>query len=233
MQDMLSELCKSWPSRWDEYVAAACWIKRTMPDPSLPSVMTPFQLLFGRSPRTTLDMLVPQMDDTVLVPQMDDTEATCGLSNYIEKRRHNMREVAEALEKLHEDKEVARQRRNAGISRPSTGVNVAEGDLVLARESDNAFFRHEMESKLVHEKWTGPWTVAKVVFKSLSAVIEMEGRKKRIRTVSVASLKPFYRRPSNLRHPIGDEFAQIAWDADLGLERRLGCSGPDVHTDRA
>ena len=107
------------------------------------------------------------------------------------------------------------------------------GDLVLTRESDSALFQQGMGSKLVHEKWTGPWTVTKIVFKGLSAVMEMEGRKKRSRTVSVASLKPFYRRPSNLRHPIGDEFAQIAWDADLGLERRLGCSGPDVHTDRA
>ena len=65
---------------------------------SLPSAMTPFQLLFGRSPRITLD---------VLVPQMDDAEATGGLSNSIESRRHNMREVAEALKKLHEDKEAA------------------------------------------------------------------------------------------------------------------------------
>ena len=82
--DVLSELCKAWPTRWDEYVALACWIKRTMPDPSLPSAMTPFQLLFGRSPRTSLDMLVPQMDDT---------EATGGLENFIEGRRHNLREV--------------------------------------------------------------------------------------------------------------------------------------------
>ena len=50
--------------------------------------MTPFQLIFGRSPRTTRDMLVPQKDDT---------EAEGGLSNFIESRRHNMREVAEAL----------------------------------------------------------------------------------------------------------------------------------------
>ena len=74
-----------------------------MPDPLLPSTKTPFQLLFGRSPRTTLEMLVPQMDNV---------EATGGLSNSIESRRHNMREVAEAPKKFHEDKEVARQRHN-------------------------------------------------------------------------------------------------------------------------
>ena len=87
IQDVLSKICKTWPTRWDEYVAPACWIKRTMPDPSLPS-MTPFQLLFGRSPCTTLVMSVPQMDDT---------ETTGGLTNFIENRRHNMRDVAEAL----------------------------------------------------------------------------------------------------------------------------------------
>ena len=84
MQDVLSELCKAWPTRWDEYVAAACWIRRTTPDPALPSAMTSFQLLFGCSPRTTLDMLIPQMDVT---------EAAGGLSSFIENRRHNMQEV--------------------------------------------------------------------------------------------------------------------------------------------
>ena len=179
--------------------------------------MTPFQLLFGRSPRTTLD---------VWVPQMDDTDATVGLSNFIENRRHNMQEVAEALKKLHEDKEVARQRHNAGISRPSAEVNVAKGDIVLARESDSALFRQGMRSKLVHEKLTDSWTVTKIVFKGLSAVIEMDGRKKRSRSVSVASLKPFYRHSSDLRHPIGDEFAQIAWGADLGLKGDSVVSAP-------
>ena len=34
--NVLFELCKTWPTRWDEYVALACWIKRTMLDPSCP-----------------------------------------------------------------------------------------------------------------------------------------------------------------------------------------------------
>ena len=60
-----------------------------------------------------------------------------------------------------------------------------------------------MGSKLVHEKLTGPGTVPNVVFKGLSAGTEMEGRKNRSSTVSVALLKPFYRRSSDLRHLIG------------------------------
>ncbi|CAN0599800.1 unnamed protein product, partial [Laminaria digitata] len=40
--------------------------------------------------------------------------------------------------------------------------------------------------------WTGPWKVVDVVFEGLSVVIEMEGRVTRSRTVSTASMKPFY-----------------------------------------
>ena len=63
LQEMLAELCRAWPDRWDEYVASACWIKYTLPDSSLPSQMAAFELLFGRKPRTSLDSLVPLLDD--------------------------------------------------------------------------------------------------------------------------------------------------------------------------
>ena len=126
-QDVQPEICKTWPTRWKEYVALACLIKRIIPDPSLPSAVTPFQLLFGRSPRTTLD---------VLVPQMDGPETTGGLTNVIDNRRHNIREVAEAPKKIQESREKTRQRRNAKIRRPSSGARSVEGDLVLARESE-------------------------------------------------------------------------------------------------
>ena len=49
-----------------------------MLDPSLPSTITPFQLRFGRSARTTFGMLFPQMNDT---------EATGGLGYLIESLR--------------------------------------------------------------------------------------------------------------------------------------------------
>lgn len=64
MHDILSEICKSYPDRWDKYVQAACWIKRITPDPALPSSMTTFQVLSGRSPRTSLDTPVAQIDNT-------------------------------------------------------------------------------------------------------------------------------------------------------------------------
>ena len=113
------------------------------PRPALPSAMTPFQLLFDRRPRTTLDMLTPHMDDT---------EATGGLSHVIETRGRNMRGVAEAQRKIHKSNEVPRQRRNARISRSPPSVSVSEGDLVPARESDTSLFGQGMELKLVHTK---------------------------------------------------------------------------------
>lgn len=52
LQEVMSELRKSWPRIWDRYVLPACWIQRVTPDPSLPSSPTPFRLLFGRDART-------------------------------------------------------------------------------------------------------------------------------------------------------------------------------------
>ena len=119
-----------------------------MLDPSLSSTMTSCQLLFGCSPRTAFD---------VLVPQMDDTETTVGLSNFIENRRHNMREFAEEVKKIQESRVKTRQRRSMEIRRPSSGLGSVEDDLVLARESESSRFRQGMGPKLVYEKLTGSW----------------------------------------------------------------------------
>lgn len=55
------------------------------------------------------------------------------------------------------------------------------------------------------------------MIEGLSVVTEMGGRATRSRTVSTASLKPFYTRPSDLRHPMEYGFAQMTWGAGLGL----------------
>ena len=62
LQEVLSELCKSWPRIWDRYVLPACWIQRVTPDPSQPSSPTPFRLLFGRDTRIQLDSITPVVD---------------------------------------------------------------------------------------------------------------------------------------------------------------------------
>ena len=74
----MSELCRAWPDRWDECVAPAFWIKRTLPDSSLPSKMMAFKLLFGRKPRTSLDSLVSLLDDATQLRSLD---------NFVEQRK--------------------------------------------------------------------------------------------------------------------------------------------------
>ena len=54
----------------------------------------------------------------------------------------------------------------------------------------------------------------------------MGGRKTRTTTVFMASLKPFCRRSSDLRHPIEDDFAQIARGADVGLRGNSVAAAP-------
>ena len=46
-----------------------------------------------------------------------------------------LREEKLALEKRHRNKVLARQKANAQIARPSAGVSMKPGDLVLVRES--------------------------------------------------------------------------------------------------
>ena len=125
IQDVLSELCVPWPERWDEYVPPACWIKQSMPDPALPGNMSPFEILFGRKPRTSLD---------TLVPHMDDSEAAEGLDSFIEKRRQVLREVRQVLEKKLQSRIATRERVNAGIAKNIGGSNCATRRLSISEK---------------------------------------------------------------------------------------------------
>ena len=125
---MLAELYIAWPKRWDEYVSPACWIKRTLPDPTLPKNMTPFKLLFGRKLRISLD---------TLVPQIEATDRSGRLDNFVESRRQHFREVRLALEKRHSSKVKARLKANNRITRESAGNVGQTGDLVLVKESSS------------------------------------------------------------------------------------------------
>ena len=208
MLDMLEELCIAWPKRRDEYVAPACWIKHTLPDPTLPNNMTPFELLFGRKPRTSLD---------TLVPQIDATDRSGGLESFVESRRQNFREVWLALEKRHQSKVNARLKANEKITRESAGTRAQARNLVLVKESSSNIERNGSGGKLEHERWTGPWKIIKVLNAGLIIEVVMEGRSTRTRHVSPGGIKPFNIRPPDLRHPLADEFAQFAWSADFGL----------------
>lgn len=90
MQDVLSELCVSWPERWDEYGSPAFWIKCTSPDSNLSEYMFPFEILFGRKRQTSLGDLMPQMDGT---------ETSGGLDSFVQQRHQRLQEVHSDLEK--------------------------------------------------------------------------------------------------------------------------------------
>ncbi|CAM9973671.1 unnamed protein product [Choristocarpus tenellus] len=153
--ELLSELCVKWPDRWDEYVSPACWAQRTTPDLSDPLNPTSFRVLFGRDPRTQLDAVIPKLDGDVDVG---------GLDSFIEQRRQNFREVREVLERRMFAGQRQREKANALVARSSPGLGSKPGDLVLVKEADSSIYGEKLGQtrvgrKVVHERWTGPWTV--------------------------------------------------------------------------
>ena len=147
---MLAELRKAWPECWDEYVTPACWIKRTLPDSSLPSKMTSFELLFSRKPRASLESLAPLLDDAKQPGNLD---------NFVEQRKQKLLEVRKGLERRHAVRVATRKRVNATKNRSSIGVTVKAGNLVLVEEVRSTRNREGCGNKLHDGKYTASWTV--------------------------------------------------------------------------
>ena len=106
LHDVLGELCKTWPRRWDEYVQPALWIHRTTPDLRLPGKPTAFRLFFGRDTSTQLDATHPEIDGGDFRGGMHSYEADkC-------QAYKEVRDVQMALSK-------SRESRNAEIRRTS------------------------------------------------------------------------------------------------------------------
>ena len=147
LQEVLSELCKSWPRIWDRYVLPACWIQRVTPDPSLPSSPTPFRLLLGRDARTQLDSITPVVDGV---------EYKGGLDAFVADKQQAFREVRKALEERKTMKDQRRQSHNDGVGRVSPGRQAKIGNYVLVKEAASTLSREGIYSNLAHEHWTGP-----------------------------------------------------------------------------
>lgn len=62
LQQLLSELCQAWPTRWDEYVAITTWAYRMQPHENLPNHVSSFEMFLGRPPRTTLAHIAATLD---------------------------------------------------------------------------------------------------------------------------------------------------------------------------
>ena len=146
---MLAELCRAWPDRWDKYVAPARWIKHTLPDSSLPSKLTAFELLFERKPQTCLDSLVPLLDNATQPGSLD---------NFVKQIKQNLFEVRRVLDRRLAMRVAARERVNATINRSSIGVTAKAGDLVLVREASSTRSR-EVQKQASPREYTGPWTI--------------------------------------------------------------------------
>ena len=202
MFDMLAKVCIAWPKRWGEYVSPACWIKRTLPEVTLPRNVTPFELLFDRKPRISIH---------TLVPQIDATNRSEGLDNFVENRRLNFWEERLALDKRHQSKDKSRQKAKRKITRESAGTVAQTSDLiVLVRKSGSNVERNGYGGKLEHERWTGPWKINKILNAGLIIEVVMEGKSTRTRHVSPEDIKSFHAIPPDLRHPFAEESAQFA-----------------------
>ena len=91
-----------------------------------------------------------------LVPLSAEREQSGGLDNFVERRKQSLREVRLALEKQHKLRVTATAPANASISRPSAGVALEKGSLVLVHESESSRHRDNSGRKLQHDLYTGP-----------------------------------------------------------------------------
>lgn len=222
-QETLSILCQAWPLRWDQYVLPECWMHRIRPDPSLPGNATPFKLLFNREPRTPLD---------TITRNVDGVEFRGGFDGYVADKHQSFLEVQEALKKRQEERTKQREAANAAIQRASPGSRVKVGDWVMVKESDSSLNSQGVHPKLLHDHYTAPWLVTRIVLPGQSAEVTLNGRRIRKRMVSTSSVKPFYLREKELRHHFEDEFSHLAWGADLGLVEISG-NNPSLHLTRS
>eukprot|EP00752_Nemacystus_decipiens_P012408 g10995.t1 len=131
LQQLLSELCQAWPQRWDEYVAIATWAHGMQPDESLPGHVSPYQMLFGRPPRTPLDRLSPSLDNS---------GSAFGFESTVEETRRKHVEVEEVLRKR----------------RPWVVVNVVRAGLSFTVRLNGRQVRHRTvaasDMKLFHSR---------------------------------------------------------------------------------
>ena len=87
----------------------------------------------------------------------------------------------------------------------------------MGKESDSSLNSQGTHPKLLHDHYTAPWLVTQVIRPGQTVEVTLNGRRIRKRTVSAASVKPFYLREKQLRHQFEDEFSHMAWGPDLGL----------------
>eukprot|EP00752_Nemacystus_decipiens_P018520 g16605.t1 len=164
------------------------------------------QILFGRPPRSHIDLLAQPLDAASFGQGLDRT---------VEEQHHMTQEI---LAKRQETLTRQRERHNARVARESPGANAQAGDLVLVRETPVSLYRDSLHPKLAHEHFTGPWKVVNVLLARLCFTVQLNGRRIRQRRVAAGDVKPFHRRPDHLQHDFEDEYSHLVWSSDLGLQ---------------
>lgn len=86
----MPELSAAWSKRSDEYLAPSYWTNRILSDTPLAGNMTLFEIRLRRKPRTSLD---------TLVPFVNDDELSEGLGSFIERRKQTFRKVKQVLKR--------------------------------------------------------------------------------------------------------------------------------------
>ena len=165
--------------------------------------------MFGPDARKNLDALTPALDG----------DGFCtGLDNFVAEKHQTFLKLRGILTKRQEDNNMQFVRHNEAIMRHSSGERARVRDLMLVKEACSKMVQEGRHTKLAHEHWTGPWQVTVIEQPGISYQVTMSGRRIRRRTVSAAYIKAFYLRPEHLRHAFENEFAHLAWGADLELE---------------
>eukprot|EP00752_Nemacystus_decipiens_P010808 g9614.t1 len=124
LHEALSYLCTAWPKRLDDFVAT--WIHRATPDPALPGGASPYTILFGREPRSQIDIVTQTLED--------DNSFGQGLERTVADQQRMTREI---LAYRHQAQSRQRERHNARVLPQAAGAKAAVGDLVLVKEPTN------------------------------------------------------------------------------------------------
>ena len=195
------------------------YIERYTTHACLPGKATPFLLLFSRNCHTQMDATSPSPDN----------EGMEGFHDLIADKSKNLRQVQDVhkdLQHRHEQRRLRRKYQNAGIRRTSTGTRVKQGDLVLVKEAGSELHNDFVHVKLIHNRWTRPWTDTAVITPGLCYRVTLQGRRERVWRAAASHIKPYRLRPPSLRHDFGDEYAHFAWGPYLGLATASTLSSP-------
>ena len=122
----------------------------------------------GRDARTNLDALAPVLDGDSFRRWLD---------SFVTEKQQTFWELRGILKRRQEGTNRRSARHNAAIERSSSGEQTRVGDKVLIKEAPRKLGRENVDAKLAHEHWTGPWRTISVEQPGLSYQTTTRGRR--------------------------------------------------------